>query len=298
MPEIQYPPGIAYIDGQYVPMSEAKISVLDWGFLHSDATYDVVHVWKRRFFRLDKHIDRFQQSIDKLRLKLPFEREVLEEILKQCVIRSGLDDVYVEMVLTRGVSPTFSRDPRDAINTFFAFAIPFGWVANEEQRERGLNLAVGRHVRIPGKSVDPTIKNYHWLDFIQSLYDAYDRDAENVLLCNESGHITEGPGFNIFVIRDGILKTPQSGVLEGITRTTAIELCFELRYAVETADISLEELMQADEVFITSTAGGIMPVGRIEGTVVGMECPGPRTSALMDLYWHKHKNPAWTTPVD
>ena len=128
-----YPPGVAYIDGDYRPISEAKISVLDWGFLRSDATYDVVHVWHRRFFRLDKHLDRFQNSVKLMHMNLPFERGGLVDVLKECVRQSGLNDAYVEMICTRGVSPTFSRDPRDAVNTFIAFAIPFGWVANEEQ---------------------------------------------------------------------------------------------------------------------------------------------------------------------
>ena len=105
-----FPSGIAYMDGDYMPISEAKISVLDWGFLRSDATYDVVHVWKGRFFRLDHHVERFMASIDKLHMTLPFGRDKLVEILSQCVKRSGLEDVYVEMVLTRGISPTLDRE--------------------------------------------------------------------------------------------------------------------------------------------------------------------------------------------
>ncbi len=123
-----FPPGIAYVDGSYCPISEAKISVLDWGFLRSDATYDVVHVWKRRFFRLDAHLDRFLRSVEKLRLALPVDRAGLQDILMACVRRSGLDDVYVEMICTRGHAPGYGRDPRRAINTFIAFAIPFGSV--------------------------------------------------------------------------------------------------------------------------------------------------------------------------
>ena len=126
-----FPPGIAYMGGKYMPMEEAKISVLDWGFLRSDATYDVVHVWKGRFFRLDKHIERFLTSIEKLRLVLPCGRERLEEILKSCALSAGHEDAYVDMILTRVVSPTYRRDQRDAIPTFIAFAIPFSWVGNE-----------------------------------------------------------------------------------------------------------------------------------------------------------------------
>ena len=169
----KYPDGVAYIDGRYVPMAEATIPVLDWGFLRSDATYDVVHVWRGRFFRLDDHLDRFERSVDRLRLALPFGRDGVAEVLSECVRRAGFDDAYVEMICTRGVSPTFSRDPRDAVNRFIAFAIPFGWILRPEDRDRGLHIAISRVRRIPPESVDPTIKNYHWLDLIAGLFDAY-----------------------------------------------------------------------------------------------------------------------------
>jgi branched-chain amino acid aminotransferase len=195
-----FPDGIAYVDGDYRPMSEAKISVLDWGFLRSDATYDVVHVWDGKFFRLDRHIDRFMASIEKLRMTLPVDRDGLARVLNECVRRAGLREAYVEMILTRGHSPTFSRDPRDAVNNFIAFAIPFGWVMNEEQRARGIDVTIAETKRIPVESVDPTVKNYHWLDLVAGLFEAYDRGGENVVLTDMAGNITEGPGFNIFAV--------------------------------------------------------------------------------------------------
>ena len=293
-----YPPGTAYMDGRFCPLSEAKISVLDWGFLRSDATYDVVHVWRRRFFRLEAHLDRFLSSVDKLRLRLPFERQGLREILIECARRSGLDDVYVEMICTRGRSPTFSRDPRDAVNRFIAFAIPFGWVADEDQRRRGLHLAIGTVTRIPPQSVDPTIKNYHSLDLVSGMFEAYERGADNVVLVNTQGDIAEGPGFNVFAVKDGALTTPESGVLQGITRRTALDLAAELAIPAAEAALSADALRSADEVFITSTAGGIIAVTRIDGAPVDNGRTGPITERLTKLYWEKHGDPAWTTPVD
>lgn len=292
-----YPPGVAWIDGDYRPISEAKISVLDWGFLRSDATYDVVHVWRRRFFRLDLHLDRFVRSIGKLRMTLPVDRDGLTEILMQCVRRSGMADVYVEMICTRGASPTFSRDPRDAVNRLIVFAIPFGWIADHEQRARGIDIAISGTRRIPAESVDPTVKNYHWLDLVAGMYEAYDRGSENVVLTDLAGNITEGPGFNIFAVKDGRAETPDRGVLEGITRRTALELCAELGVEVDIATLSADRLRGADEVFITSTAGGIMPATRIDGQPVGDGKPGPLTQRLTALYWDKHEDPDWTTPV-
>jgi len=293
-----FPPGIAYIDNDFCPLSEARISILDWGFLRSDATYDVVHVWRRRFFRLDRHIDRFMNSVERLRLSLPVDRKGLSDVLMECVRRSYLDDAYVEMICTRGVSPTFSRDPRDAVNTFIVFAIPFGWVANEEQRRRGLNLSISDIRRIPPQSVDPTVKNYHWLDFVAGLYNAYESEAENVVLVDLDGNLTEGPGFNLFTVKDGQAVTPERGILEGVTRMTALELCRELNVKASLGTVTVEMARCADEIFITSTAGGIMPVTKIDGIPVGDGEVGPVTQRLTTLYWEKHADPDWSMSVD
>ena len=292
-----YPHGVAFMDGQYLPMSEAKISVLDWGFLHSDATYDTVHVWNGSFFRLDRHLDRFFASMDKLRLSVPFGRDEITEILVNCVAMSGHRAAYVEMICTRGTSPTFSRDPRETVNRFMAFAVPFGSVANKGQLERGLSIAISDVVRIPPSSIDPGIKNYHWLDLVRGLFDAYDAGAETALVRDQHGNIAEGAGFNVFAVKDGKLSTPKTGVLPGITRQTVFDLCAEQNIPVTVGDLSVAELRAADEVFITSTAGGIMPVTRIDGEPVGSGSVGPMNRRLADLYWQKHDDPAWSTPV-
>lgn len=295
---MNYPPGVAFINGQYVAMADAKISVLDWGFLRSDATYDVVHVWRQRFFRLDAHIERFLRSAEKLRLTLPVTQDQLAQILAQCVLRSGLRDAYVEMVLTRGVSPTFSRDPRDAVNQLICFAIPFGWIVKPEQREAGLSVVISDIRRIAPDSVDPTVKNYHWLDLVMGLYEAYDRDAQNVVLTDADGNLAEGPGFNIFVVRDGVIATPDQGVLRGITRRSAIELAQRLGMAVSERPVTQAEALAADEVFVTSTAGGIMPVTRLNGMAVGGGRMGEVTRRLVDAYWQAHEAPDWSVAVE
>ncbi len=290
--------GVAYIDGAFCPVGEARIPILDFGFLHSDATYDVVHVWRGRFFRLDWHLERFLSSVRKLRLTLPFDRDRLSAVLMECVRRAGHRDAYVEMICTRGVSPTYSRDPRDAVNRFMAFAIPFAWIADEEQRRRGLHLIVSSIRRIPPQSVDPTVKNYHWLDLVKGQFEAYDRGGETVVLSDGAGNLAEGPGFNIFVVKDGAVATPPGGILEGITRRSVIALCTELDIPMELRPVPVAALADADEVFISSTAGGIMAVTTVDHAAVGDGRPGPLTGRLSDLYWAKHADPDWTTAVD
>ena len=152
--------------------------------------------------------------------------------------------------------------------------------------------------RIPAQSVDPTVKNYHWLDLVAGLFEAYDRGAENVLLCDLDGNVTEGAGFNVFAVSAERVTTPAAGMLEGITRRSVLELCAELGIPAGTGTLSVAALKAADEVFITSTAGGIMPVTRIDGAPIGDGMPGPLTGKLAKLYWAKHEDPVWTTPVD
>ncbi|WP_069299866.1 aminotransferase class IV [Neptunicoccus sediminis] len=292
-----YPPGVAYMDGQYLPISEAKISVLDNGFLHSDATYDVVHVWQGAFFRLDDHLDRFFAGMEKLHMSIPLDRAAVTEILKNCVALSGLNNAYVEFICTRGTSPTFSRDPRDAVNRFIAFAIPFASVANPEQMDRGLHVAVTDLVRIPPASVDPTVKNYHWLDLVQGLYAAYAQGAETAILLDAEGNIAEGPGFNVFAVKEGKIYTPEYGVLLGITRQTIFDIGKDLQIPYVTGDLSPEDLRLADEVFVTSTAGGVMPVTKVDNTFIGTGSVGPITQQITRAYWQMHKDDRFRTEI-
>lgn len=294
---MRYPPGCAFLDERFCAIEDAKISVLDWGFLRSDATYDVVHVWKGRFFRLDRHLDRFFASAEKLRMTIPYSKDEVASILAGCVRRAGFEDSFVEMIITRGVSPTFSRDPRDAINRFIAFAIPFGWILKPEERDKGLSVAIAETQRISPLSVDPTVKNYHWLDLVQGLFEAYERGARTVILPDGAGNITEGPGFNLFVVKDGRVATPDSGVLHGITRLAALELLTESGFEAVARPVSLAEVKVADELFATSTAGGVMPVTSLDGVPVGSGRPGPVTSRLIEVYWAAHTRPDWTVAV-
>jgi branched-chain amino acid aminotransferase len=150
--------GIAFVEGRYMPLALASVPLIDRGFVRSDATYDVVHVYEGRFFRLDDHIARFHASMRELRMSLPYSAEEIADILTECVRRSGLRDAYVQMTCTRGVPPLGTRDPRLCANSFYSFAQPFVWIASEEQRRNGLKMVISRVQRIPSESVDQRIK--------------------------------------------------------------------------------------------------------------------------------------------
>jgi branched-chain amino acid aminotransferase len=292
-----YASGAAFVDGRFVPVAEARVPILDWGFLRSDATYDVAHVWRGSFFRLEDHLDRFERGVARLRMSPPYERAEIRELLIECVRLSGLRDAYAEIVCTRGVPPPGSRDPRECENNFFAFAVPFVWIADPEKQERGLHATIGRVRRIGPESVDPTVKNYHWLDLELGLYEAYDHGGETVILVDREDNVVEGPGFNVFAVGEGGIATPSRGVLEGITRKTIIELADEHEIALEQRAVPAEEVRRADEVFLTSTAGGVIPVTTVDGEPVGDGAPGPVTLRLREAYWNLHKDPRFATPV-
>ena len=288
--------GSVFIDGDWKPLSEAKISLFDWGFTRSDATYDVASVWKGAFFRLDDHLDRFFASMAKLRMAIPHGRDDVRAIVHGCVRAGGLRDAYVAMVCTRGVPPPGSRDPRLATNRFYAYAVPFVWIAPPEKQRAGIDLHVSRRVRIAPESVDPTVKNYHWLDLVQSLFDGYDRGADTSCVVDAAGNVTEGPGFNVFAVKDGVVRTAARGVLEGVSRRTVIELCDALAIPLVVGVLPADELARADEVFLSSTGGGVLPIAKVDGHPLGA-FPGPITSRLHDAYWALHDDPRHRDPV-
>jgi branched-chain amino acid aminotransferase len=291
--------GHAWIDGEYVPISEAKISILDTGFVWSDVTYDVVAVWEGKFFRLEDHLDRFEKACEALRLVLPMSRDHIREIVTEVVRRSGIKNSYVAMILTRGVPTPGERDPRKFRPRFYAYAIPYIWIVRPEQQEVGTDIIVTRDVRrTPAGAINPTAKNFQWGDFIRGLFEAYDRGAWLAVLPDGDGNITEGAGFNVFAVRDGRLYTPARGVLLGITRQTAIDIANEEGIPVEVDFVPTSLLYEADEIFLTSTGGGVVPVATLDGNPVGAGRPGPITTRIRDKYWAWHDDPRFTTPVD
>lgn len=293
-----YQDGVAFVGGQYVPIAQAAIPMTDWGFLRSDATYDVVTVWDGAFFRIDAHLDRFMRSCQRWRLNPGLSPTQITRILSRCVRMSGLRNSYVEMICTRGQPPWGSRDPRLAVNQFYAFAVPYVWLANPQQRARGLNLMISDVQRISARSVDPRAKNYHWNDLTMGLLGALDAGADSVLLVDAAGNVVEGPGFNVFGVRQGVLFTPDEGMLEGISRRTVIEMAQTLGMEVQLRPVPADDLRSADEVFLSTSGGGVLPVRQVDQQVIGAGAPGPVTCKLVETYWAWHADPAYRLAIN
>ncbi len=294
-----YSLGVAYNGVEIVPIFEAKIPLIDMGFLHSDVCYDVTSVWKGSFFRLDDHMDRFEKSYNGLGFKMSQTKEEMRQILIDMVALAQLKDAYVYMCATRGL-PNMD-DPRDMerySQMFYAFAIPFVWLVDPEEQKIGTDAIISSILRIPEESVDPTIKNHHWGDLTRADKEAHKKGAKTAFLLDMHGNLAEGPGFNVFIIKDGKLLTPDANCLLGITRLTVFDLAEEMGIPAEACKIPVETVRAADEIFMCTTAGGIMPIKSLDDVPISGGKPGPITLRLNEAFWKAHAEPKYSTPVD
>ena len=291
--------GAAWMAGIVMPLSDARLPVNDWGLIHSDITYDVVPVWNGAFFRLDDYLDRFARSMAALRMDIGMTRMEIGAALTEMVAASGLRAAYVAMVASRGVPLVpGTRDPRECGNHFYAWCVPYIHVMRPEVPPERRSAWIARNVtRIPEASIDARVKNYHWGDFTTGLFEAKDRGYETVILLDEDGQVTEGPGFNVFAVKDDRLVTSDHGMLEGITRRTVLEMASEHGLKVEVRPLPLAEFMEADEVFLSSSGGGVMALTKVDDRIFGNGATGPVTRALHQTYWEWMGRPELRTDI-
>ena len=288
------------MNGHVLPISQATIPVNDWGLVHSDITYDVVPVINGAFFRFEEYLSRFFSSMESLYLDPGMNKSEVQKALHQMVSQSGLRDSYVAMVCSRG-KPKIpgSRDPRDCENHFFAWCVPYVHVIKPEIIDQGATAWISQNVyRIPEESVNPRVKNYHWGDFTQGIFEAKDNKYETVILLDFDGNVTEGPGFNVFAIKDGVLITPDRGVLAGVSRKTVLEIADHLGIRAVICPLSVDELLAADEVFLSSSGGGVIPIVRVNETIYGNGVKGPISVRLNETYWQWTKLEKYRDPIN
>ncbi len=296
---VDYSLGIAFNGTDIVSILDARMPIIDMGFLHSDVCYDVVSVWNGSFFRLNEHMDRFEKSYNGLGFKMPYTKEQMRQILIDMVARAKLKDAYVFMCATRGLPDI--EDPRNMdkyTQMFYAFAVPFIWLVDPEEQKVGSDVIISSVPRIPKECVDPTIKNHHWGDLTRADKEAHARGAKTAFLLDHDGNLAEGVGFNIWIIKDGKLLTPDSGCLLGITRLTVFDLAREMNIEAIACKIPAAAVRAADEVFMCTTAGGIMPVKSVDDIPISGGKPGPITMRLHEAFWKAHDRPEYSTPVN
>lgn len=289
--------GVAFLDGAYLPLDEARVPVTDFGFERSDVVYDVVSTWKGLFFRLEDHIERFLRSCAGIRLRCPYERAEIVRILAECTHRAGLEDAYVRVALTGGQYRVPGRDFRATQPLFLAYAIPYVWISPPEEQAVGIAVRIAETRRIPDECVEASFKNHHWGDLTRGQIEAQEAGDDVAVLCGVTGYVAEAMGSNVFWWKDGTLFTPATNCLRGITRMTVFDLAKEMGVEVETGNYPAEALRGADEAFLSSTAGGIMPIAKVDGRPLGAGRSGEATLRLRDLYWSKREAGWLGTPI-
>ena len=291
---------VAFFEGKYMPLKDARISILDPVVTKSDVVFDVVSATDRTFFRLGDHVERFEASCAKVRIKPPVSTDEIKRISAECVHRSGFDDACVFMCGTRGLyrGGAALGDPRECDNGFYAYAVPYFYVVPQERIKTGAHIWIAETRRAPSTAIDQLAKNFNRMDLTKGTFEALDHGADAAVLLSTQGYVAEGAGFNIWIVEGKTLVTPRDNLLEGITRRTVFDLAKEMGVKAEAVDLEPERLSGAKEAFLSTTAGAIIPVTRVNDTPLGNGAPGLVTDNIRNLYWEKRRAGWHGTTVD
>ena len=278
--------GAVYVNGKIAPADQAVVTVYDHGFVYWEGVYETLRTYNRVPFLYDRHMRRLRQSAERLLLDVPFDDATLLDWIGQTIAAAGeLDQAYIRILLTRGVGD-LNYDPKSTPKpTTVIIVKPFEAPAARVFTE-GIRISLVDMLRNHPKSVNPVIKSNNLLNNALAMQAAYRAGAEEALMCNYRGELTECSQANFFMVRRGAALTPKSaaGLLEGVTRAFIFELGRELGIDVREEVLLPEDLATADEMFITSTTRELSPVVRVDDRVVGSGKPGPVTKQLLERY--------------
>ena len=270
---------LIYINGNLVPESEAKISVLDHGFLYGDGVFEGIRAYKGVVFKLREHIERLYDSAKFLKIEIPMSKEELIEAILETIRKNGLMDCYIRVVVTRGVGD-LGLDPRKCGKpSIIIIAKPMGPLLGK----KAVSLIISSVRRDGVDATNHQAKSLNYLNSILAKLEAISAGADDAIMLDNRGFVSEATGENVFIVKNGKIMTPPptSGVLLGITRNCIIELARKLGYEVMERELTPFELITADEVFLTGTAAEIVPVESVNGRKIGTRVPGPITERLI-----------------
>jgi len=288
---------IVYLDGEFVPESQARISVLDHGILHGDSVFDTCLACNGAVFRLGAHVLRLYESARAVGIQIPVDVPKMKELILETVRRNHLREAYIKIVVTRGVGLYPTLQPTGCQPGVIIFARPYASSIGEADAPRGQRVRITSVRRIPNQCIDPKIKSCNYLNHVLSYLEAVSAGAKNAIELNLQGYVAEAPGYNVFVVKNGELLTPGEDILMGITRQTVFELAVEAGLPCREARLTPFDLYNADEVFFASTSGGIVPVIEVDGKPVGEGRPGPITVRIRASYSELLESGAKSTPV-
>jgi branched-chain amino acid aminotransferase len=275
-----------YVNGKFVPTPEAKISVLDRGYLYGDGVFEGIRGYNGRIFRLDQHLERLYRGAKAIALDIPLTPEELKDAIIETVRRNELRDCYIRVVVSRGEGD-LGLNPKNCHTppTIVVIASHISLYPREVY-EQGLELITCTTRRNLPSALNPEIKSLNYLNNILARIEVARAGAHEGLMLNQFGHVAEGTGDNVFIVRGGVLRTPpaHAGILEGITRQVVLELAETMGLPAREDAVTVYELYTADECFLTGTAAEIVPVSRCDGREIGDGKPGPITKRLMEQF--------------
>lgn len=269
-----------YLNGNYMPLEEARIPVLDRGFIFGDGVYEVIPVYSRRAFRLDEHLQRLQHSLDSIRLPNPHTLAQWQTVIEQLIAHNPWQDQSIYLQVTRGVAPRDHAFPRDTPQTVFVMSNPLT-TPPASQRETGVSAVTA----LDNRWLRCDIKSTALLANVLLRQQAVDAGATETLLLRE-GYLTEGAASNIFVVQNGILLAPPKDhrMLPGITYDVVLELAQQHGIPHEVREIAEQELRDADEIWMTSSTKEVLPITLLDDKPVANGKPGPMFTAMYGYY--------------
>ncbi|HID42186.1 MAG TPA: branched-chain-amino-acid transaminase [Archaeoglobaceae archaeon] len=275
---------VVYIDGEFVPESQAKISVFDHGFLYGDGIFEGIRAYNGKVFKLKEHINRLYDCAKVIDLRIPITKEEFQEIILETLRRNGLRDAYIRPIVTRGVGD-LGLDPRKCPNPSIIVITKEWGKLYGDLYEKGLRAVTVTVRRNAIDSLPPNVKSMNYLNNIFAKIEANAKGGDEAIFLDHNGYISEGSGDNIFIVKDEQVFTPPTlNNLRGITRAVAIELIEKLKIPFKETNLGLFDLYSADEIFVTGTAAEIAPITYIDGRPVDDGKPGKMTRILMDEF--------------
>jgi len=275
-----------WIDGQLVDKADAKVSVYDHGLLYGDGCFEGIRVYNGSVFKLDDHLDRMWESAEKIRLRPAYTREEVAAAIHQTLRANNLRDAYIRLLFTRGEG-TLGLHPFRCPRAGTIVIADKIQLYPEELYERGMKVIVAKRPRIPIACLDPAIKSLNYLNNILAKIEAIDADVLEAIMLNLDGFVSECTGDNIFIIKNGRISTPdtRAGILHGVTRKFIIrELAPGIGKRVDERLFKLNEVLDADEVFLTGTAAEIIGVTQVDEHLIGDGRVGPVTRQLTEAF--------------
>ena len=269
-----------YLNGSFIPIEDARISVLDRGFIFGDGVYEVIPVYSHRPFRLTEHLRRLQKSLDGIQLKNPFTEIEWTGLVEQIIANNEGDDQYLYLHITRGVAPRDHSFPKEVIPTVFIMSAPLV-IASKELNATGVSAITA----YDNRWLRCDIKAISLLPNVLLRQMAVDSDATETLLLRD-GFLTEGSASNIFVVKNNLLLVPPKShlMLPGITYDVVLELADKYQIPYEIREIPENDLRTADEILLTSSTKEIMSITLLDGKKVGSGKPGEVFKQMYQYY--------------